>query len=77
MYSRCIFDLIITHFPGIYPSSFTNAGFRTKIQFLNVVKCSWGPQGVVSSRMGSWWSSGGSSGGKVSGIIWPFLHLEE
>ena len=38
---------------GIYPSSFTDVHFPTKIGFLNTVKCSWGSQGAVNSKMGS------------------------
>ena len=34
---------------GIYPSSFTNVRFWTKIAFLNVVKCRWGSEGAVST----------------------------
>ena len=38
---------------GIYPSSFTNVRFLTKIEFSNVVKFKWGPRGAVRSTMGS------------------------
>ena len=50
---------------GIYPSSFTNVRFSTKIEFLNGVKCRWGSQGAVSSTMSSWWSPVGGSRGKI------------
>ena len=38
---------------GIYPISFTNGLFPTKIGFLNIVKCSWGSEGALSSKMSS------------------------
>ena len=41
---------------GIYPSSFTTVRFWTKIEFLNIVKCSWGSGGAVSSATSSWQS---------------------
>ena len=49
---------------GIYPSSFTNVCFWTKIEILNVVKCRYGSQGAVSYATSSWQSHGGGSGVK-------------
>ena len=40
-------------FPGIYPSSFTNAHFLNKDGASNVKKFRSGSQGAVSSAMGS------------------------
>ena len=36
----------------IYPRSFTNVCFQTRIEFLNVVKCRWGSRGAVSYTTG-------------------------
>ena len=58
--------------PGIYPSSFTNVRFWTKIEFLNVVKCRWISQGAQGSTKGSLGSFGMGSWGKASEIFWPF-----
>ena len=49
---------------GIYPSSFTNVCFWTKIEILNVVKCRYGFQGAVSHATSSWQSHGGGLGVK-------------
>ena len=49
---------------GIYPISFTNFCFWTKIDFSNVVKCRWESWSSVSSSRGSWWSPGGGFGGR-------------
>ena len=56
----------------VFPSSFINFRFWTKTEFSNVVKGRWGSRGVVSSRTVSWWSLGGSSGGKVPENVWLF-----
>ena len=37
-----------------------------------IVECRWGSEGAVSSVVGSWWSLGGSSGGKNPEIFWSF-----
>ena len=50
---------------GIYPSSFTNVCFSTKIEFLNGVKYKWGSQGDVSYAKSSWQSPGGCSVGEI------------
>ena len=47
---RSFHDIYVS---GIYPSSFTNVRFLTKIEFLNVVKCRLGSQGTASSATGS------------------------
>ena len=66
-------------FAGIYPISFTNVRFLTKIEFSNVlfqkkkkknnheviVKYRWGSECGVSSAAGSWRSPGGVSGGEA------------
>ena len=57
---------------GIYPSSFTNVRFRTKIEFSNVAKCRWGSQGAVSSAMGSKQSLGRVHEVKPLKNFWPF-----
>ena len=59
----------------IYPSSFTNIPFWTKIEFLNVLFHNKQPRnyckrqgqsgGAVSSEVSSWQNLGKSSGGKV------------
>ena len=51
---------------SIYPSTFTNVRFWTKIEFSNVVKCRKGSQDAVSSTNGSWWSPAGGSEAKVT-----------
>ena len=58
----------------IYPSSFTNVCFSTKIEFSKVMKCRWGSQGAVSSATDSWQSirGEGGSGDKVPEKFWPF-----
>ena len=48
---------------SIYPSSFTTVRIWTKIEFLNVVKCSWGSGAAVSSATSSWRSPVSASGG--------------
>ena len=53
----------------IYPSSFTNVRFWSKIEFLNVAKCRWGSRAAVSSAMGSWQSRGGGSGVKPGSLV--------
>ena len=60
---------------GIYPSSFINGRFWTKIEFLNVVKCQRGSRGAASSATGSWESTGGGSGSTVSEKFFPFYIL--
>ena len=44
---------------GIYPSSFTDVHFLTKIEFSNIVKCRWGSRSAVKLRNGfmaePWW----------------------
>ena len=37
-----------------------------------IVEFRWGSGGAVSSVVGSWWSLGGSSGGKDLEIFWSF-----
>ena len=48
---------------GIYPSSFTNVHFWTKIEFSKVVKCTWGSWGAASSATSSWRRLGEGSEG--------------
>ena len=48
---------------SIYPSSFTNVCFSTKIEFSNVAKWRWGSRSAVSSSTSSWRRAGGDSGG--------------
>ena len=69
---------------GIYPSSFTNVRFLTKIEFSNVlfqkkknnheiiVKCRWGSECGVSSAAGSWRSPGGVPGSEPPENFWSF-----
>ena len=59
-----LFTLTSINFPTeIYPSSFTNGRFWTKIEFSNVVKCQRRSQGDVSSAIDSWQSTGEDGGG--------------
>ena len=64
--------IYLKQYPGIYPSSLTNVRFWTKIEFLNVVICRWGPRSAVSSATVSYWSNGRGSGGKAPETFWPF-----
>ena len=49
---KCKINCVANKIPGIYPISFTNVHFQTKIEFLNIVKCRWGSQGAVNCTTG-------------------------
>ena len=65
----------------IYPSSFTNGRFWTKIEFSNVVKCQRRSQGDVSSAIDSWQSTGEDRGGGAGGYrplkVFAFVDFED
>ena len=73
---------LTTAFSSIYPSSFTNVRFWTKIYFSNFLfhekrwrnywQCRWEFQGAVSSATGLWQSPCGFLGGKAPEKFWPF-----
>ena len=50
---KCKINCVANKIPGIYPISFTNVHFQTKIEFLNIVKCRWRSRGAINCTTGS------------------------